>query len=131
MHKDSAVTVQHPVEEGTETRETKLRDLEEAGDARPDFRRVAAERVALQQHPGCADDGGEADDIGQEQPEARAAKDALVKGVIVLQLLPAYGSMCIVYTRQRIMCLLVVSGLHCMDGMARQGPWGRGVGVIG
>ena len=45
-----------------------------------------------QQHPHRAHDRGEADDVGDEQPEARAAEDALIERIILFQLISAANS---------------------------------------
>ena len=45
-----------------------------------------------QQHPHRAHDGGKADDVGDEQPEARAAEHALIKWIILFQLISAANS---------------------------------------
>ena len=42
-----------------------------------------------QQHPHRAHDRGKADDVGDKQPEARPAEDALIKRIILLQLISA------------------------------------------
>ena len=66
-----------------------LARLEKASDARPWVVNARLERVLTQQHRHAANDGCEADNIGQEKPKARAAKDALVERVMALQLFPA------------------------------------------
>ena len=65
------------------------RHLEQAGNARPDSGHIRIQRVVPQQHPHRARDRRKADHVRDEQPEARAAEHALVKGVVLLQLVPA------------------------------------------
>ena len=69
--------------------ESLQRYLEEPCYAWPHRRDIRIQGVVPQQHPHRAHDRGKADDVGDEQPEARAAEDALIKGIILFQLISA------------------------------------------